>query len=173
MSGVGRASSSASYNFRGAFAPRLLLKDHCAAVKAVSWCPFQNHTLASGGGTADRNIRMWNTATGACTHAVDTGSQVCALQWSDHNKELVSSHGFSDNQLILWKFPTMTKIKEFKGHTARVLHLAKSPDGSTICSGSVDETLRFWNIFDAAKTSQSSSLIGSGSKFVGMSTQIR
>jgi cell division cycle protein 20 (cofactor of APC complex) len=49
--------------------------------------------------------------------------QVCALLWSKHNKELVSSHGFSENQLVLWKYPSMVKIKEFKGHTARVLHL--------------------------------------------------
>lgn len=49
--------------------------------------------------------------------------QVCALLWSKHHKELVSSHGFSENQLCLWKYPTMAKIKEFKGHKARVLHL--------------------------------------------------
>lgn len=48
---------------------------------------------------------------------------MCALLWSKHNKELVSSHGFSENQLCLWKYPCMVKVKEFKGHTARVLHL--------------------------------------------------
>jgi WD40 repeat protein len=26
--------------------------------------------------------------------------------------------------------------------------MALSPDGSTICSGSADETLRFWRVFD-------------------------
>ena len=49
---------------------------HCAAVKALAWCPFEAHTLASGGGTADRKIRVWNAATGACLQDVDTGSQV-------------------------------------------------------------------------------------------------
>ena len=37
--------------------------------------------------------------------------QVCALQWSDTYRELVSSHGFSDNQLCLWQYPTMTKVR--------------------------------------------------------------
>jgi WD40 repeat protein len=76
---------------------------------------------------------------------------VCAIQWSINAgvKELVSSHGFSDNQLILWKYSNakLTKVQEFHGHTSRVLHLARSPDGSTICSASADETIRFWDMF--------------------------
>ena len=105
-------------------------------------------------GTADRTIRVWNTTTGTCLKSVDTGSQVCAIQWSINAgvKELVSSHGFSDNQLILWKYSNakLTKVQEFHGHTSRVLHLARSPDGSTICSASADETIRFWDMFGSA-----------------------
>jgi cell division cycle protein 20 (cofactor of APC complex) len=37
--------------------PAFKLTDHCAAVKALAWCPFQKDLLASGGGTADRHIR--------------------------------------------------------------------------------------------------------------------
>ena len=115
-------------------------------VKALAWAPWQKNLLASGGGTADRMIRFWNTSTGTCLNAVDTHSQVCSLQWSKHDKELVSSHGFSHNQLILWKYPSMVKMAELTGHTARVLHLAQSPDGTTIASAGADETLRFWKI---------------------------
>ena len=39
--------------------------------------------------------------------AVNTDSQVCSLQWGKHEKELLSSHGFSDNQLTLWNYPKM------------------------------------------------------------------
>ena len=41
----------------------------------------------------------------------------------------------------------MVRTKELRGHTSRVLHMATSPDGSLVCSGAADETLRFWNIF--------------------------
>jgi WD40 repeat protein len=41
----------------------------------------------------------------------------------------------------------MTKTKELRGHTSRILHLATSPDGSMVCSAAADETLRFWNVF--------------------------
>lgn len=125
----------------------LRLDDHRAAVKALAWCPFQSNLLASGGGTADRCIKFWNTHTGVCLNSIDTQSQVCALQWSKHEREILSSHGFSQNQLCLWKYPSMVKLAELTGHTSRVLHLAQSPDGYTIASAAGDETLRFWKVF--------------------------
>ncbi|XP_002960485.2 cell division cycle 20.2, cofactor of APC complex [Selaginella moellendorffii] len=130
------------------------LDEHQAAVKALAWCPFQSNLLASGGGTADRCIKFWNTHTGACIQSVDTGSQVCALQWSKHERELLSSHGFSQNQLILWKYPSMVKMAELTGHTSRVLHLAQSPDGYTVASAAGDETLRFWQVFGNPDTAK-------------------
>ena len=133
----------------GEQAPRLTLTQHNAAVKALAWCPFQRNLLASGGGTADRTIKFWNASSGAVLQSVDTGSQVCSLLWSKHQKELVSSHGFSQNQLCLWHYPTMTKLSEFTGHSSRVLHMDQSPDGSMVVSAAADETLRFWNVFGA------------------------
>ena len=44
--------------------------------QALAWCPFQSNLLASGGGTADRCIKTWNTHTGAMLNSVDTKSQV-------------------------------------------------------------------------------------------------
>ena len=49
---------------------------HVAAVKAIAWSPHQHGLLASGGGTADRYIRFWNTLTGQPMQSIDTGSQV-------------------------------------------------------------------------------------------------
>jgi cell division cycle protein 20 (cofactor of APC complex) len=131
---------------RMSIAPTFSLTQHTAAVKALAWAPWQKNLLASGGGTADRMIRFWNTSTGQCLNSIDTHSQVCSLQWSKHDKEIVSSHGFSHNQLIVWKYPSMVKMAELTGHTARVLHMAQSPDGTTIASAGADETLRFWKI---------------------------
>ncbi|XP_051216127.1 cell division cycle 20.2, cofactor of APC complex [Lolium perenne] len=123
------------------------LEDHTAAVKALAWCPFQSNLLASGGGGSDRCIKFWNTHTGACLNSVDTGSQVCSLLWNKNERELLSSHGFTKNQLILWKYPSMVKMAELTGHTSRVLFMAQSPDGCTVASAAADETLRFWKVF--------------------------
>jgi cell division cycle protein 20 (cofactor of APC complex) len=83
--------------------------------------------------------------------------------WSITEKELLSSHGFSQNQLTVWKFPSLVKVTELTGHTSRVLHTAISPDGSTVCSAAADETLRFWKIWDTAaqkKAQKKESMVG-------------
>ncbi|KAL8953276.1 MAG: hypothetical protein Q9222_000842 [Ikaeria aurantiellina] len=122
--------------------------DHTAAVKAIAWSPHQRNLLASGGGTADRRIKFWNTKLGTCVQEIDTGSQVCNLAWSENSNELVSTHGFSQNQIVVWKYPSMTQVASLTGHTYRVLYLAMSPDGQTVVTGAGDETLRFWKCFN-------------------------
>ncbi|XP_057458841.1 cell division cycle 20.2, cofactor of APC complex-like [Lotus japonicus] len=131
-------------------------EEHVAAVKALAWCPFQGNLLASGGGGSDQCIKFWNTHTGACLNTINTGSQVCALLWSKSERELLSSHGFTQNQLTLWKYPSMLKMAELNGHTSRVLHMAQSPDGCTVASAAADETLRFWNVFGTPEASKPS-----------------
>ncbi|KAL8463322.1 hypothetical protein ACS0TY_034105 [Phlomoides rotata] len=123
------------------------LGEHTSAVKALAWCPFQANVLASGGGGSNRCIKLWNTHTGACLNSVDTGSLVCALLWNKNEPELLSSHGITQNQLTLWKYPSMVKMAELTGHTSPVLYMAQSPDECTVASAAGDETLRFWNVF--------------------------
>ena len=135
---------------------------HQAAVKAIAWSPHQHGLIASGGGTADRCIKFWNTSTGAALQSVDTGSQVCNLAWSKNVNEIVSTHGYSQNQIVVWRYQGMQKLATLTGHTLRVLFLACSPDGQTIVTGAGDETLRFWNVFPGPKA-QSGGEAGVGS----------
>jgi len=128
--------------------PKFTFTESQAAVKALAWCPWEKNLLATGSGTADRHIRFYNTQTGDCVNQIDTESQVTSLIWSPHQREIVSSHGFSENQLIVWKYPTMTKITELTGHTSRILHTSLSADGTSICTAAADETLRFWQIWE-------------------------
>ncbi|KAG4943232.1 hypothetical protein JHK84_047308 [Glycine max] len=143
--------------------PVLKYCEHTAAVKAIAWSPHLHGLLASGGGTADRCIRFWNTTTNSHLSCMDTGSQVCNLVWSKNVNELVSTHGYSQNQIIVWRYPTMSKLATLTGHTYRVLYLAISPDGQTIVTGAGDETLRFWNVFPSPKSQNTDSEIGASS----------
>ena len=71
--------------------------------------------------------------------------------FSKNVNELVSTHGYSQNQINVWKYPSMKRMATLTGHSYRVLYLAESPDGQTLVTGAGDETLRFWNVFPPKK----------------------
>ncbi|KAL8472800.1 hypothetical protein ACS0TY_029858 [Phlomoides rotata] len=65
--------------------------NHCAAVKALAWCPYDYNVLASGGGTVDGSIKIWNLQKGICTCSTETKAQISGLQWNRHHKESIST----------------------------------------------------------------------------------
>ena len=119
---------------------------HQAAIKAMSWCPWKRHILATGGGSKDQSIKIYSCDNNKLLKNIKTGSQVCTLLWNNIEKEIISSHGYNKNQIIIWNYEKNKKICELKGHMNRVLYLTMSPNERYICSGSGDETLRFWEI---------------------------
>ena len=145
--------------------PIMCNNSHLAAVKAIAWSPHQHNILATGGGTADRTIRFWNTSTFQNILKYDTGSQVCNLVFSKTSNELISTHGFSLNQINVWKLPNLQKTATLIGHTFRVLYLGLSPNGQNIVTGAGDQTLKFWNVFPPFKADNYSSLFPSNKDF--------
>ena len=133
------------------------ITDHRAAVKALAWCPYKRNVLASGGGSHDQTIKFWDTSGSiSLISSLYSGSQVCNMVFSQNSKELISTHGYSQNQIIKWntrKLNNVTNIDILTGHIARVLYLAISPEGDKICTaaGSADETVRIWKVFEAKK----------------------
>lgn len=131
--------------------PYKLLDEHNSAIKALSWCPWQNNLLASGGGTSDGCIKFWNIYSGARINNVETHSQITGLVWSSKTKELMSSHHNPDKSLVIWKYPNMETIGELCGHTKRVLSISLSHSQETVASLSADQTIRFWDCFKEDK----------------------
>jgi len=86
-------------------------------------------------------------------NSIETGSQVCNLVFSKNVNEIVSTHGYSDNAIVVWKYPSMKKVTTLTGHSMRVLYLAMSPCGENIVTGAGYETLRFWKVFPPAAVS--------------------
>ncbi|KAK9449169.1 ubiquitin-protein transferase [Limtongia smithiae] len=140
--------------------PKFTKTNHKAAVKALAWCPWQMNLLATGGGTYDKQIHFWNGTTGARVNTIDAGAQVTSLQWSTTYKEIVSSHGFPDNNLAVWSYPTLVKNGEIQGHDTRILGSALSPDGSTLATVASDENLKFWKVFEQIGKKVSSAVDG-------------
>lgn len=104
------------------------LNEHTAAVKALAWSPHKSNLLATGGGSTDKTVKLWNTTEMSCLKSCDTGSQVCNMIFSSSTNELVTSHGYSLNSIMVWNARTMQKLATLEGHSYRVLYMAKSPD---------------------------------------------
>lgn len=129
------------------------LTGHNSAVKAMDWCPWKSNILCTGGGSKDKTLRVWDVISGKEVKRVETDSQVCTLTYLSKYKEMVTSHGFQQNDLKLWKATGGIKmLKSFGSHESRVLHTAVSPDETTVVSLGADEALKFWKIGEVAKS---------------------
>eukprot|EP01054_Gregarina_sp_Poly1_P005961 Gregarina_sp_Poly_1__5960@NODE_313_length_9615_cov_112_161500_g268_i0_p3_GENE_NODE_313_length_9615_cov_112_161500_g268_i0NODE_313_length_9615_cov_112_161500_g268_i0_p3_ORF_typecomplete_len480_score58_69ANAPC4_WD40/PF12894_7/5_5e12ANAPC4_WD40/PF12894_7/0_0054ANAPC4_WD40/PF12894_7/1_7e08ANAPC4_WD40/PF12894_7/4_7e06WD40/PF00400_32/5WD40/PF00400_32/0_37WD40/PF00400_32/0_018WD40/PF00400_32/0_029WD40/PF00400_32/8_3e09Ge1_WD40/PF16529_5/1_4Ge1_WD40/PF16529_5/1e02Ge1_WD40/PF16529_5/1_7e09WD40_like/PF170 len=153
--------------------PIARLSVHQAAVKALTWAPCPIPLLVSGGGTNDRSIRLWDIACKKELATCETESQVCNLFWSPATLEIISSHGYTLNQVNVWDLRQVTqgigirvlpetsaqfpgferkplgfrKLATLTGHTARVLYMAGSPDGTQVCTAAGDGSVRLWSAF--------------------------
>ena len=132
---------------------------HQAAVKALAWNPLQRGLLASGGGTADKCIHIWNSKSESQQqphHVIETGSQVCGLTWMAGNTapgQIVSSHGYSDNHMVLWDSDRRQGIP-FYGHSQRVLHMQYDRRSGLVATAGGDQRLCLWKLnLNASKSS--------------------
>ena len=134
--------------------PLVRFTEHLAAVKGMTW---QTSTrLITGGGTADRTLKLWDIHTPHSLATLQTGSQVTCLHTSDVLPGVFyAAHGFSDNAVQTYRLTNqpiigLERVKEqeaMAGHTQRVLWMAKRPGGlgeELLASASGDESIRIW-----------------------------
>ena len=74
------------------------------------------------------------------------------MVWSPEYRELVSGHGYANNEVIIWKYPTMVKSAELLGHTDRVLNLALSTDNTTVVRGQAFSQIGVDNILNSTSS---------------------
>ncbi|CAJ0586708.1 unnamed protein product, partial [Mesorhabditis spiculigera] len=134
--------------------PTYVLNDHTASVKAVQFSNFKRGLLATGGGTTDPTVKLWDTMTGALTKTIKVDSQVTAIRFNKDYKEMIVGLGRTANTLKIFKHPNYQEIANIAGHTDRVLGLSMSPCGQYVMSASADETLRLWHLFKVDKSTQ-------------------
>ena len=131
--------------------PVTVYEEHSAAIRAMQWSPMAHDVIVTGGGTSDKTIRLWNVDTGATICHIDTGSQVCNLLWNEEYNEILSTHGFSQNQLALWKGSDLMPIAQFHEHKQRVLYMAVSPDHTKVATAAPADNLMIWKMFPSSR----------------------
>lgn len=122
--------------------------EHQAAVKALAWASHRSGFLASGGGTADRTIRLWdvrcqdsdasadNPTILTSAQVINTNAQVCSLLWSRgeantghfnrNNRsegQLISAHGYSEHLVLRWSATSANSMPSGQVRTSPMMKL--------------------------------------------------
>lgn len=134
---------------------------HSSAIRALDWSKSKLNFLGTGGGVQDQTIKIWNCNTMELVQEINAESQICNLRFSKRN-EMVTTHGFTDNLINVWKlegnaYENITLLDSLNGHKSRVLYMAVGPNERTIATGSGDETVRIWEVFEKGDEVESES----------------
>eukprot|EP00477_Mikrocytos_mackini_P001271 GAHX01001358.1.p1 GENE.GAHX01001358.1~~GAHX01001358.1.p1 ORF type:complete len:505 (+),score=75.87 GAHX01001358.1:116-1630(+) len=128
-------------------APVLSYKNMRSAVRALDWSKQSRGLIVIGGGVYDKKLRVIDVVrNNEPLFEVDTGSQICSVAWSSWRNQIISAHGFCENEVNVWDYPSMKKVGRMNGHKCRVLYLTMNPDDTQFITGSSDETIKFWNL---------------------------
>jgi WD40 repeat protein len=128
---------------------------HKAAVRAIAWHPTKTGVIVTGGGVADKQIKVTSVNDSKIVSTIDVGSQVTNLIWSNDGGFFVSTGGFTGNAIKMWA-PTRRSLSRFKmiheipdAHGARVLFAVADQMNHSpyMVTASGDETIKFWDIF--------------------------
>lgn len=122
------------------------VEGHSAAIRGIEWNRLKKNELFTGGGTGDRKLKLWNVHSKEIVRSIYTGSQICKILYMEELDEIVTSHGFSSNNISIWDSKNLHKLAELTGHSKRVLYCVKTHRQNQILSGSADQSLRFWDL---------------------------
>lgn len=138
--------------------PLVNFQEHQAAIRALAFSPTSQNIIVTGGGTSDKTIKMWDINTGEIINSIDTGSQVCNLFWNEEYNEIFSTHGFSQNQLALWRGFDLSSIAQFYEHKQRVLYMTPSPDETKVATAAPNDGIQIWTMFPSRRLSLTNSM---------------
>ena len=88
-------------------------------------------------------------------HSLKTPVQITSLHFAPHKKEILSTHGFPTNAVMVHAYPSMERVAEIRdAHETRVLFSCVSRAGDMVLTGAGDENLKFWRIWEVPKVSK-------------------
>ncbi|MGK7920185.1 MAG: protein kinase [Trichodesmium sp.] len=121
-------------------ARRQTLEGHTQSVNSLVVSP-DNQTLASA--SEDGTIRLWGLYTGEEESVItpNTGA-VKSVVFSADSQTIVSG----SDDITVWNIIREEKLNTFFGHWEQVTSLAITPNGKTLVSGSLDQTIKVWRM---------------------------
>ncbi|KAL3251159.1 hypothetical protein ABHI18_010792 [Aspergillus niger] len=105
---------------------------------------FSNNGQLLASGSGDNTIKLWDAATGALKHTLESHSNsVYSVAFSNNGQLLASGSG--DKTIKLWNAATGALKHTLEGHSNSVNSITFSNNGQLLASGSWDKTIKLWD----------------------------
>jgi hypothetical protein len=120
--------------------PLNTLDAHSDFVSSVAFSP-DGTMLASG--SLDNTVILWDVSTGQPLQTLRGEDHVSSVAFSPDGKTLASGEVL---QVKLWDVATGAMLRVLEGHSKAARSLAFLPDGNRLASGSMDTTIKLWEV---------------------------
>jgi WD40 repeat protein len=123
--------------------PTGVFKEHTEAVYAVA---FNGDGTLVASAAADRSIKIWDVKTGLRLYTItDPTDAVLTLAFRPGTSELAAAG--ADKRLRVWTIDktAATPVRNVLAHTATIIRLAFSTDGTAIATASTDRAVKLWD----------------------------
>ena len=122
---------------------RVVFKGHTNEVNGIAFSP-DGRSLVSG--SDDHSVRVWNIRDGSSKRLPGTDGAGYFLSVVFRFDGRFIAAGGSRNSLWIWNSRTRKLVANWKGHNGWVWCVKFTPDGKGLMSGSVDGTVKYWDV---------------------------